>query len=235
VAQFDAATPIPVERLANAINSRLPEDIEIIRAELAEPDFDAISQAKSKQYRYRVFNALRRPVHLRHYVHHCWWALDLRKMTQAAQRLLGEHDFAGFSAADHNRLTTIRTVHDCRVEVVDVPKVQSPESRVREGEAPAEPRMSESSGCESQVTSHKSQVAGVEGEREIQIVVSGSGFLYNMVRIIAGTLLEVGRGAMPPEKVDEILATGNRQLAGPTLPPQGLWLEWIRYGESAIR
>ena len=65
--------------------------------------------------------------------------------------------------------------------------------------------------------------------RELHIVISGSGFLYNMVRIVAGTLVEVGLGRMPAERVDEILATKNRRLAGPTLPPTGLCLEWVKY------
>lgn len=64
------------------------------------------------------------------------------------------------------------------------------------------------------------------------IRVSGSGFLYNMVRIIGGTLMEVGRGRIDPESIPEILKSGDRRRAGVTLPPQGLRLEWIRYGEA---
>lgn len=59
---------------------------------------------------------------------------------------------------------------------------------------------------------------------EIVIRVSGRGFLYNMVRIMAGTLLEVGRGHIEPEKVEEILAAKDRQAAGPTAPACGLTL-----------
>ena len=66
------------------------------------------------------------------------------------------------------------------------------------------------------------------GEKII-ISVTGSGFLYNMVRIIAGTLIEVGRGAYPPEKVKEILEGKDRSLAGPTALPQGLVLVEIEY------
>ena len=55
-----------------------------------------------------------------------------------------------------------------------------------------------------------------------------------MVRIVAGTLVEVGRGAMEPSRVDEVLATQERRLAGPTLPPQGLCLEWVAYGEPNV-
>lgn len=61
-------------------------------------------------------------------------------------------------------------------------------------------------------------------EREIVIRVRGRGFLYNMVRIIAGTLMEVGRGQMPPEQVGEILLACDRQAAGPTAPACGLTL-----------
>lgn len=58
----------------------------------------------------------------------------------------------------------------------------------------------------------------------ITIRVTGNGFLYNMVRIIAGTLMEVGRGRMEPSTIPEILASGNREQAGPTAPACGLTL-----------
>ena len=58
----------------------------------------------------------------------------------------------------------------------------------------------------------------------ITIQVTGSGFLYNMVRIIAGTLMEVGRGNMVPEEMEEILKACDRTKAGPTAPACGLTL-----------
>ncbi|HWT26640.1 MAG TPA: tRNA pseudouridine(38-40) synthase TruA [Mobilitalea sp.] len=63
----------------------------------------------------------------------------------------------------------------------------------------------------------------------ITIQVMGNGFLYNMVRIIAGTLIEVGRGAFPPERIREILSGCDRSLAGPTAPAYGLTLVKIEY------
>lgn len=69
----------------------------------------------------------------------------------------------------------------------------------------------------------------VEGARRVRIDVSGSGFLYNMVRIIAGTLVEAGRGRMTPDAVSAAIASKDRRNAGPTLPPTGLCLEWVRY------
>lgn len=68
-----------------------------------------------------------------------------------------------------------------------------------------------------------------ENANRFVIRVSGSGFLYNMVRIIAGTLMEVGRGKIEPGEIAAIIASGDRRQAGPTLPPQGLRLEWVRY------
>ncbi|MGN0484672.1 MAG: tRNA pseudouridine(38-40) synthase TruA [Lachnospiraceae bacterium] len=69
------------------------------------------------------------------------------------------------------------------------------------------------------------------GER-IEIRVAGNGFLYNMVRIIAGTLIDVGRGVLEPEKIPDILAAKDRSFAGPTAPPQGLTMLGIRYADS---
>jgi len=63
----------------------------------------------------------------------------------------------------------------------------------------------------------------------IDMIISADGFLYNMVRIIAGTLVEVGRGNMQPEEVRAVVDKKDRRCAGPTLPPQGLFLEEVYY------
>ena len=73
----------------------------------------------------------------------------------------------------------------------------------------------------------------VEKEGElITIRVRGNGFLYNMVRILAGTLIGVGRGAIAPEQIPAILEAKDRQAAGMTVPPQGLRLVEIDYLEE---
>ena len=75
------------------------------------------------------------------------------------------------------------------------------------------------------------EITGISISREgdlIGIRVSGYGFLYNMVRIISGTLIETGRGRFKPQDVEEILSACDRSAAGPTAPPQGLLLEKIR-------
>lgn len=76
---------------------------------------------------------------------------------------------------------------------------------------------------------------GVTGiERDICIRVSGTGFLYNMVRIIAGTLMEVGQGKREPEEIPDILEACDRAKAGPTAPANGLTLVDYRFAEPVV-
>lgn len=75
-------------------------------------------------------------------------------------------------------------------------------------------------------------MTGIDVWRDGDIVtirVTGTGFLYNMVRIISGTLIEVGNGQYPPERVKTILEACNREMAGPTAPAQGLTLMGIEF------
>lgn len=65
---------------------------------------------------------------------------------------------------------------------------------------------------------------------EFQIDITGDGFLYNQVRNMVGTLVEIGRGHWPVTRVDEILAAADRALAGRTAPACGLCLQWVKYG-----
>ncbi len=69
---------------------------------------------------------------------------------------------------------------------------------------------------------------------EVRVSVEGCGFLYNQVRNMVGTLIEVGRGHWPPEQVAEILAGADRRAAGPTAPARGLCLRWVRYPAQAL-
>lgn len=84
-------------------------------------------------------------------------------------------------------------------------------------------------------TSSKSSVRTIykaeikEDGNMIFIELTGNGFLYNMVRIISGTLVEVGLGKIKPEEISEIIEAKDRQKAGKTLPPQGLYLMQVEY------
>ena len=79
-----------------------------------------------------------------------------------------------------------------------------------------------------EVSVHEEEISTGNGGRLLRIRVRGNGFLYNMVRIIAGTLVEVGMGRRTVESIRLALETGDRQKAGPTAPPQGLMLVEIR-------
>lgn len=71
-----------------------------------------------------------------------------------------------------------------------------------------------------------------ESENELRIICHGNGFLYNMVRILTGTLIEVGEGKRTPESMKDILEKKDRKQAGFTAPPQGLILWSVDYEES---
>lgn len=72
----------------------------------------------------------------------------------------------------------------------------------------------------------------IQDGREIVLRVKGNGFLYNMVRIIAGTLIKAGTGDIRPQDIPGIIESRDRQLAGPTAPARGLTLVEIDYGNS---
>ena len=68
--------------------------------------------------------------------------------------------------------------------------------------------------------------------QDIWLTFRGNGFLYNMVRVITGTLVEVGRGRWQVEDVQRMLDGQNRNIAGVTAPPQGLYLWNVKYGSE---
>jgi tRNA pseudouridine38-40 synthase len=73
-----------------------------------------------------------------------------------------------------------------------------------------------------------------EGCREITLSVTGDSFLYNMVRIMTGTLVEAGLGRIDPEEIPQILESGDRSRAGHTAPPQGLYLAEVYYDKEEL-
>ena len=186
VAVFDTETGIPAERIAYALNCRLPEDIVAVKSEEVPGDRHPRYQCSVKTYEYRILNReMPDPVCRRSTVH-VSYPLNLGDMRTAAGYLKGEHDFKSFCSPHTEVKDTVRTVHSLEIE--------------KEGDI-------------------------------ITVRISGNGFLYNMVRIIVGTLINVGRGACPPEKVKEILEARDRRKAAATAPAKGLVLKHIRYGK----
>lgn len=189
VAVFDTDSPIPPERMAYALNQKLPADIVIVKSEEVPPDWHPRYQEQiSKTYEYHIYNAQIPDPLKRRYSTFVSFPLDVGKMQDGAAYLEGEHDFASFCNIRTNAENTVRRIDRIEIEKED---------------------------------------------RDITIRVTGNGFLYNMVRIIAGTLIRVGRGFYTPEKVKEILEAEERTEAGVTAPPEGLTLVKIEYGMSA--
>jgi tRNA pseudouridine38-40 synthase len=106
---------IPMVGLRRAVNSRLPGDIAVLSAEEVSGDFHASRSAVGKTYRYRIHVAPTRPVMLHKQVYHYWRPLDVRRMSQAAARLTGTHDFRGFATSAEVREDTVRTIFRCEV------------------------------------------------------------------------------------------------------------------------
>ena len=187
VAVYDTVSSIPGERVAYALNQKLPDDIVIVRSEEVPLDWHPRYQdVISKTYEYHIYNAKVPNPLKRRYTAFISYDLNVERMREGAKYLIGEHDFVSFCNVRTNVEDTVRTVEDIQI---------------------------------------------LEENGEIIIRITGNGFLYNMVRIIAGTLIRVGRGYYAPEKVKEILEAKERTEAGVTAPPQGLVLMEIKYGE----
>ncbi|NLZ38984.1 MAG: tRNA pseudouridine(38-40) synthase TruA [Firmicutes bacterium] len=183
VVNFRVATSIPIDRIPYALNANLPKDIIVRSAEIVPADFHARYSAKSKVYRYTIDNAEYPRVFTRHYSFHIGYPLNLALMQEAAEALLGKHDFKSFMASGSSVQTTER--HLMRLDVE-------------------------------------------ERQQYIEITAEANGFLYNMVRIIVGTLIEVGRGKRPPD-LTPVLKARNRAAAGWTAPPHGLVMLEVKY------
>lgn len=199
VAVFDTASKIPAEKFSYALNQRLPEDIVIQSSLQVADDFHPRHCDCCKTYEYDILNRTFPLPAYRNTAYFLYGDLDLDAMRRACQAFPGEHDFASFCAAGAQVQTTVRTIYS--LEVLEQPLAVTGRG----------------------VSSQRSP------ERLLTIRVRGNGFLYNMVRIIAGTLVEVGRGHIRPEEVEGIIAACDRAKAGPTAPARGLRLVEIVY------
>lgn len=189
VAVFDTNSRIPGEKFCFALNQRLPEDIRIQRSDEVPEDWHPRYQDTIKTYEYCFLNRRIPDPTQRLYTYFIYYPMDVKKMQQAADYLVGEHDFKSFCTPRTQTLTTVREVYELML--------------TREGDI-------------------------------IRMRIRGNGFLYNMVRIIAGTLVKVGTGIYPPEHVKEILEARDRNVAGPKAPPQGLTLVEIAYPQVEL-
>ena len=221
VAVFDTVSKIPAEKFSYALNQRLPEEIVIQSSLQVADDFHPRHCDCRKTYEYDILNRTFPLPAYRNTAYFLYGDLDLDAMRKACQAFLGEHDFASFCAAGAQVQTTVRTIYSLEV-------LEQPLAVTGRGSKPA----SEVTGADP--ICQPTETAAVEQsqrspERLMTIRVRGNGFLYNMVRIIAGTLVEVGRGHIRPEEIEGIIAACDRAKAGPTAPARGLRLVEIKY------
>lgn len=183
VANFHTDAAMSCAELLAELRKYLPEDIGIYSCREVSPRFHARLNALEKTYLYRLWNSDQPCVFDRRFVAVMEEELDLERMQEAAQLLLGTHDFSAFCANKKMKKSTVRTIKSFTVQRV--------------------------------------------GE-EIRFTVTGNGFLHNMVRILVGTLVEVGRGEREMDSIPALFG-GKREDAGFLAPGKGLCLMEVRY------
>lgn len=217
VVSFRTDSPIPPEGLRKGIQTFLNPDIIIRDLQEADEGFHATYSAHWKRYRYVIHNARTRNPFLRHYVWHRHSPLDDRAMHDAGQELVGTYDFRSFESHWPNKATSVRTVFEVSVSrQPDCPLLfEHPGlGRSPAGAVPTQAGSGDNSGSEGDF---------------IWIEIVADGFLYNMVRSITGTLLQVGTGRWTSNDVRRIRDALDRSQAGDTAPPQGLYLVEVAY------
>lgn len=198
--------------LLKALNAELPDDMAVLDAAEAPADFHAIAGARQKRYRYVIRDGPVRDVFARHYCWHIYGRLDAAAMHRSAQALAGTHDFKSFENSGSERENSIRTVFEIAVSREQGDLAGSPGiAAATVGQAP-------------------SATPGQRGAGDLVAVeVEADGFLYNMVRAIVGTLVEVGQGKRDDSWPAEVLEARDRRAGGRTAPPQGLFLVRVEY------
>lgn len=184
VANFHTECDLSTEEMLAYINRYLPEDIAVTELCEAAPRFHSRLNARGKHYEYRIVNSEIPDVFWRRYALQVPEKLDVDAMRQAADFLLGEHDFKSFTSAKKSRKSTVRRIDRIRID--------------EEGSL-------------------------------LRFSFEGNGFLHHMIRILMGTLLEVGMGKRTPESMAGVLAARDREQAGPLLPAKGLILAEVYF------
>ena len=216
VTNFKTKSRMDPQEFQRALNSMLPEDIVIRKASYAREDFHAQFGAIGKNYRYVIYQG---PFHLpflRDYALYVPNDLNIKSMRAAAKYLRGRHDFSSFSRQRRASPKAGLSGSSVKDSVRTITRLSITSHRGY--------RLSFDSARRKSVVSYH-----LPNDRFIFIDCVADGFLRGMVRAIAGTLLEVGRGKIYPYRVREILKAKDRRLAGPTLPAKGLYLVSIKY------
>ena len=219
VANFESESTIPADKFPAALQQYLPHDIVVGMAEEVAADFHATYSAKSKRYRYVIHNSRVNNPFIRNYAYHYCGELDSVAMHQAAQELLGTHDFRCFESHFPNKATSVRTIREAKIN-------RYSECPICYGEFGAVPeKRGLTPSCKASDPFFQPQMDG----DFIWFDVVADGFLYNMVRAIVGTLIKVGRHVWSGSDIRRIIENQNRSEAGDTAPAHGLYLVHVNY------
>ncbi|MCH9654783.1 MAG: tRNA pseudouridine(38-40) synthase TruA [Planctomycetes bacterium] len=205
VANFQTTSSIPCNNIQSGLQHFLPDSISVREVSEVDASFHATYSAVQKRYRYVIHNMPVGYPFLKRYVSEFSRPLDEKQMHTAGQFLLGKHDFRCFESHYPNKATSVRTVKELTVQRASVWPVWSA------GPLAAMPDSNSSSS------------------EFITVDIVADGFLYNMVRTIVGTLIDVGVGRWSPGDVQKILTSMDRSQAGATAPACGLYLIQVDY------
>lgn len=205
VAHFDVHHNIPAERLTEALNSRLPADVQIraareVGARGHAGEFHARRDARLRRYVYLLADGSSKPCLDRRRVSWTPYSLDAARMEMAAQAWIGKHDFTSFRAQRCQAESPIRSIDRFTVERS---KGGGGTSAIGAGIAPI-----------------------------LIFAVEARSFLHHQVRNMVGTLVEIGRGAETPEWAAAVLTARDRSTAGVTMSAEGLTFERVDYREA---
>ena len=217
-AVFDTEMRMDASKFAGALTVRLPEDIRIVGSEEVPADFHPRHTDTVKTYEYHFLNSHYPDPTRRLYSLFCYYHLDSGAMRQALSALTGTHDFRSFQSSNETRpdKNTVRTIYSAELFCED-------ESHVSTGSGEGEKK---------QHANERNHFSGDSTDRYhglMTIRLTGNGFLYNMVRIIAGTVIDIGRGKIPADSMPDIIKARNRAAAGQTAPAHGLTLVDIQF------
>lgn len=185
-AHFETSSNFNIEKLPQAINFGLDENISVVSAKEVSKNFHARFSVKKKTYLYKTYQSkFNLPLfESTHAKTHELLTQNFDKMVLASRHFLGTHNFRAFCSTQTNAKTFERTIFDIKLK--------------------------KSNGT-------------------IDFFITGSGFLYNMVRIIVGTLVSVGEGKILPEEIPDIISSQDRKKAGKTMPAHALYLYKVYY------
>ena len=229
VANFFTDSNIPADKYAYALNTILPAGVACVRSFEADSGFHARFSAINKAYSYLILNRRLPSALYRYRAWHVPLPLDITAMREAARLFIGEHDFKAFMSTGSPVNSTVRTITRLELgaypaSVYDPLSAVSPLNLLSAASPPP-------ATCSAEPLSAASPPPASlqEPEAFIILLIEGNGFLYNMVRIITGTLVYVGQGRLSIGDAGRALASGDRKSAGKTAPPHGLYLEYVNY------